>query len=309
MTGRNVQAGDLVLTDTSPWIDGGWADTANAVLVGTPDKGCGIASTRSGGRSTTGLNSAGPGSSRKMSTAGAGACWPPYRPTTPITPATASAPPGRRSRESPPTARSDSRKEWCLPSSPHSTFRPGRYPARAQFLVGRTTTRSSRHSSTRCEDRVLRDYPGQRPVHAPGGQSQVARDGVTDVLVKLTTDDGLVGWGEACSGADAASVEAAIARWRRSWSAATRGTARRCAARRSCTGSGSSAPAPATSRGRVSTWRSRTFAARGRKPLWRLLGGLRRREVTYFYYLARGTRESSPRSSRTASPPGSRSST
>jgi len=36
-TARIVQQGDLVLTDTSPWIDGGWADTANAVFVGTPD--------------------------------------------------------------------------------------------------------------------------------------------------------------------------------------------------------------------------------------------------------------------------------
>jgi Xaa-Pro aminopeptidase len=37
-TGRVVRQGDLVLTDTSPWIDGGWADTANAVFVGTPDR-------------------------------------------------------------------------------------------------------------------------------------------------------------------------------------------------------------------------------------------------------------------------------
>jgi Xaa-Pro aminopeptidase len=37
-TGRVVEAGDLVLTDTSPWIDGGWSDTANAVFVGTPDR-------------------------------------------------------------------------------------------------------------------------------------------------------------------------------------------------------------------------------------------------------------------------------
>lgn len=36
-TRRLVQHGDLVLTDTSPWIDGAWADTANAVFVGTPD--------------------------------------------------------------------------------------------------------------------------------------------------------------------------------------------------------------------------------------------------------------------------------
>ena len=36
-TDRVAQAGDLVLTDTSPWIDGAWSDTANAVFVGTPD--------------------------------------------------------------------------------------------------------------------------------------------------------------------------------------------------------------------------------------------------------------------------------
>ena len=32
--------------------------------------------------------------------------------------------------------------------------------------------------------------------------SVVTRSGVTSVVIKLTTDDGLVGWGEACSGAD-----------------------------------------------------------------------------------------------------------
>jgi Xaa-Pro aminopeptidase len=36
-TGRVVRAGGLVLTDVSPWTGGGWADTANAVVVGTPD--------------------------------------------------------------------------------------------------------------------------------------------------------------------------------------------------------------------------------------------------------------------------------
>jgi len=37
-TGRVVENGDLVLTDTSPWIDGAWSDTANAVFVGAPDQ-------------------------------------------------------------------------------------------------------------------------------------------------------------------------------------------------------------------------------------------------------------------------------
>ena len=36
--------------------------------------------------------------------------------------------------------------------------------------------------------------------------SLIARDGVTDVLIRVETDDGCVGWGEACSGADVASI-------------------------------------------------------------------------------------------------------
>jgi Xaa-Pro dipeptidase len=34
--GRVIEAGDIILTDTSPWISGAWADTANAVVVGEP---------------------------------------------------------------------------------------------------------------------------------------------------------------------------------------------------------------------------------------------------------------------------------
>jgi len=42
--------------------------------------------------------------------------------------------------------------------------------------------------------------------------SQVARDGVTAAVLRLETDDGLVGWGEICAGADIASeVDAARA--------------------------------------------------------------------------------------------------
>jgi L-Ala-D/L-Glu epimerase len=39
---------------------------------------------------------------------------------------------------------------------------------------------------------------------------QVARDGVSDVVVRIETDDGAMGWGESCSGADTASIAAAI---------------------------------------------------------------------------------------------------
>jgi glucarate dehydratase len=40
--------------------------------------------------------------------------------------------------------------------------------------------------------------------------SLIQRDGVTDVLVKAVTDDGLVGWGESCSGANTESVLEAL---------------------------------------------------------------------------------------------------
>ncbi len=39
--------------------------------------------------------------------------------------------------------------------------------------------------------------------------SRVARDGVSDIVVRMETDDGLVGWGECCCGADTQSVVAA----------------------------------------------------------------------------------------------------
>lgn len=39
--------------------------------------------------------------------------------------------------------------------------------------------------------------------------SRVARQGVSDVVLRMETDDGLIGWGECCNGADTASTEAA----------------------------------------------------------------------------------------------------
>jgi Xaa-Pro aminopeptidase len=33
---RVIEAGDIILTDTSPWVSGAWSDTANAVVVGEP---------------------------------------------------------------------------------------------------------------------------------------------------------------------------------------------------------------------------------------------------------------------------------
>src|SRR5919198_66051 len=122
--------------------------------------------------------------------------------------------------------------------------------------------------------------------------SQVARDGVSDVLVKVTTDDGLVGWGEACCGADTASVDAALRAMtpfvvgRDAWN--------RDAMRRDLfthglwqfrAGTGSFAWAGID----MALW-DLCGKACG-EPLWRLLGGLQQRDVSYFYYLARGSRE------------------
>lgn len=37
-TMRRLERGDLVLCDTSPWVSGGWSDTANTIVVGTPTR-------------------------------------------------------------------------------------------------------------------------------------------------------------------------------------------------------------------------------------------------------------------------------
>ncbi|HEX4525357.1 MAG TPA: mandelate racemase/muconate lactonizing enzyme family protein [Gaiellaceae bacterium] len=123
--------------------------------------------------------------------------------------------------------------------------------------------------------------------------SQVARDGVSDVLVKLTTDDGIVGWGEACCGADTAAVEAALRAmtpfvigrdpWNRE---AMRGDVFTHGLWQFQTGTGNFAWAGID----MALWDVCGRACG--QPLWRLLGGLQQQEATYFYYLARSDRES-----------------
>jgi L-alanine-DL-glutamate epimerase-like enolase superfamily enzyme len=113
------------------------------------------------------------------------------------------------------------------------------------------------------------------------------------VLVKVTTDEGLVGWGEACSGADIGSVEAAV----RSMAPLVLGRDpwNREAMRRDVfthglwqfrSGTGNFAWAGID----MALWDICGRACG--QPVWRLLGGLQQREATYFYYLARGSRES-----------------
>jgi len=119
--------------------------------------------------------------------------------------------------------------------------------------------------------------------------SQVARDGVTDILVRVETDDGLVGWGEACSGADAASVEVAIRAmtpfvlgrdpWNRE---AMQADLFQHGLWQFRAGTGNFAWAG------IDMALADVCGKACGEPLYRLLGGLRRNEVSYFYYLERG---------------------
>lgn len=122
--------------------------------------------------------------------------------------------------------------------------------------------------------------------------SQVARDGVTDVLVKITADNGIVGWGEACSGADVVSVDAAIRAMtpfvvgRDPWN--------REAMRDDLYHHGLWQFRPMTGN---FAWAGIDMAlwdicgkAAG-QPVYRFFGGIRNREVSYFFYLSRGTPE------------------
>jgi glucarate dehydratase len=120
--------------------------------------------------------------------------------------------------------------------------------------------------------------------------SRVARGGVTDTIVRLTADTGLVGWGECTSGPDAASIEQSVRSGapfvvgRDPWQS----------------------EAIARDFFRTGLWDHRAqtgnFAFAGidqalwdlcgkacGQPLYRLFGGALRNEVDYFYYLARGT--------------------
>jgi len=122
--------------------------------------------------------------------------------------------------------------------------------------------------------------------------SQVRRDGVTDVIVKAVTDDGLVGWGESCSGANTESVLEAL-----------KGMAPFVTGRNPW--ESEAIRAELWHRG---IWQFRkptaSFAYAGidmalwdicgkacGQPLYNLFGGKVRDGVNYFYYLAHASRE------------------
>lgn len=138
----------------------------------------------------------------------------------------------------------------------------------------------------------METFPISIPYTHQEVSSRVKRGGVTDVIVKLTTDTGLVGWGESCSGADVVSVEQAV-------KAATPLVIGR---------DPWDMEAICNDYFKLGLWDFRPmtgqFAFAGidqalwdlcgqdcGQPLYRLLGGALREEVNYFYYLSRGTEE------------------
>jgi L-Ala-D/L-Glu epimerase len=122
--------------------------------------------------------------------------------------------------------------------------------------------------------------------------SQVARDGVTDIVIRIESDDGLVGWGEACSGADVRSVEAAIDAmapfvlgsdpWDRE---AIQAVVYGHGLWQFRAGTANFAWAG------IDMALADLAARAAGLPLYKLFGGLRRHEASYFYYLARGSGE------------------
>ena len=122
--------------------------------------------------------------------------------------------------------------------------------------------------------------------------SLVNRDGVTDIVVKATTDDGLVGWGESCSGADVRSVLAAL-------------EAMKCFVIGRSPWNSESIRQELWHRG-IWSWRQHTacFAFPGidlalwdicgketGQPLYNLFGGRVRDSASYFFYCSQGTPE------------------
>lgn len=120
--------------------------------------------------------------------------------------------------------------------------------------------------------------------------SRVARGGVTDTIVRLTADNGLIGWGECTTGPDVASIEQAVR------SAAPfvvgRDPWQNEAIARDFFRTGLWDHRPQTGNFALAGIDQALWDLCGKEcgqPLYRLFGGALRDEVDYFYYLARGT--------------------
>ena len=131
--------------------------------------------------------------------------------------------------------------------------------------------------------------PVSVPYRRPEVSSQITREGVTDVIVRVETSSGLVGWGESFGGAAARTVSNAIDAMapfvlgRSPWEAE--------AIRAELYWQGLWQFRPAIGNAAWAGIDTALWDICGqscKEPLYHLLGGLRRSEATYFYYLSQG---------------------
>ena len=119
--------------------------------------------------------------------------------------------------------------------------------------------------------------------------SQVDRAGVSDIIVKATASDGSVGWGESCSGANLTSVLEALQAMKPFVLGASPWESERIRGdlwHKGLWGFRKGTANFAYAGVDMALWDICAKAAG--QPLYRLLGGRVRNEVTYFYYLAWG---------------------
>ncbi len=122
--------------------------------------------------------------------------------------------------------------------------------------------------------------------------SQVDRDGVSDVIVEIKTDNGLTGWGESCSGADLPSVLEALRAMRPFVLGHDPWTSERIRAdlwHKGLWNFRKGTAAFAFAGIEMALW-DICGKASG-EPVYNLLGGRVRDFATYFYYLAWGTQD------------------
>ena len=139
---------------------------------------------------------------------------------------------------------------------------------------------------------ALEIFPVRVPYRHAEVSSLVARDGVTDVIVKLTADNGLVGWGECTRAADATGIASAVAAMKPIVLGRDQFEMERIARDVFVAGAwqfqattGNFAFAGID----MALWDLCAKACG--QPLYRLLGGAVRDTVDYFYYLSWGTPE------------------
>ena len=136
----------------------------------------------------------------------------------------------------------------------------------------------------------LEAYPTRVAYKHTEVSSLIARGGVTDTIIKLTTDDGLIGWGECTRAADAAGIESAVNAMapmvlgRDPWD--------KEAIQRDLYIGGLWEFQPMTGNFAYAGIDIALWDLCGKacgQPLYRLFGGALREAVDYFYYMERGT--------------------